>query len=472
LTSEPATPRRGAEGQEPNASIVGVFDSAAQAQRALDQLRAIGLSGDEISVMARDQGSRMPSGIRPQMNRPELGLGDRQEPTSQEGSGSGDEADSESSQNVAGGAATGAVFGGLLGAVAGWMVSAGALAIPGVGIVVGASVLTTTVAGAALGTAIGGLIGALISVGLPQRDADKYEEHLREGRILLTVRPHMAESIRSDTHIEEILQASGAYDVRVYGEPELRKPEYGVPSGAGEAQEPSATEPESGSKPRTDAGWMTPVGTTFNTNPTAHADADKEKQVDNDERGRDPNTFTGTEDAIDPATGTYGTAGTPVTTGYGVSGSTVGVGSSAGEEEHLEREFSGATPDSASYETGGRASTDDLGEGSRPELGAAQEPTDSTVVDRYADAKAYDTASPQAPDEQDIYDQGPGYGSETVSGFPEQATPATPSTPSGQGPAPQVDDVAAVEASQGTDIPGTADPRGLGDNTDDTSDED
>ncbi len=39
------------------------------------------------------------------------------------------------------------------------------------------------------------------------------------------------------------------------------------------------------------------------------------------ERGLDPKTATKTKDAIDPETGAMGTAGTPVTTGDGMSGS-------------------------------------------------------------------------------------------------------------------------------------------------------
>ena len=45
-----------------------------------------------------------------------------------------------------------------------------------------------------------------------------------------------------------------------------------------------------------------------------------------EKRGSDPNSATGTRDAIDPETGVKGTAGTPLTAGYGMSGSTIGTG--------------------------------------------------------------------------------------------------------------------------------------------------
>src|SRR5438105_12530521 len=58
-----------------------------------------------------------------------------------------------------------------------------------------------------------------------------------------------------------------------------------------------------------------------------------------EKRGVDPNTATGTRDALDPETGTVGTAGTPLTAGYGMSGSTIGTGSERQEEQHERGDF-------------------------------------------------------------------------------------------------------------------------------------
>ena len=74
--------------------------------------------------------------------------------------------------------------------------------------------------------------------------------------------------------------------------------------------------------------------------------------MDVEERGLDPNSVTGTKDAVDPETGALGTAGTPMTEGYGVSGSTVGTGSAEGEREYREGDFSGATPKTKDYTAG------------------------------------------------------------------------------------------------------------------------
>ena len=186
-------------------SIVGVFDSSAQAEAALEQLRAEGLGPNEVSIMMRDAHS---------------------EETVVE---------QAASSPVAGGAATGAALGGLLGGLAGWMVSIGALAIPGVGLVIGAGVLATLLTGIALGAATGGLIGALLSLGVPEDDARQYEGHLREGRILLTAHPGPEFDVDSAVRF---METNGGYDVRVYGSTPVRAV---TPIGADEAA--AAAEP-------------------------------------------------------------------------------------------------------------------------------------------------------------------------------------------------------------------------------------
>ena len=165
-------------------SVVGVFDDSQQADRALEQLRAVGLGPDDVSVMMRDAGT----------------VDEIVEQTA--------------GSPVAGGASAGATIGGLLGGLAGWMVAAGAIAIPGVGMVVGAGALATTLAGLALGAATGGIIGGLLGLGVPEEEAKTYEGHVREGRVLVTVHPRAG--ITSE-RAQEIMQANGGYDVRVYG---------------------------------------------------------------------------------------------------------------------------------------------------------------------------------------------------------------------------------------------------------------
>ncbi len=86
------------------------------------------------------------------------------------------------------GASTGAVLGGLGGLLAGL----GLLAIPGLGPVVAAGWLVTTVAGAGIGAAggaaTGGIVGALKNAGHSDEDANVYAEGVRRGGTLLSAR--------------------------------------------------------------------------------------------------------------------------------------------------------------------------------------------------------------------------------------------------------------------------------------------
>lgn len=93
-------------------------------------------------------------------------------------------------------AASGAVGGSLLGGLAGLLVAAGVVAIPGVGPLLAggalASLLGVTgasvVAGAGLGAAAGGLVGALVGLDIPESEARHFEEAIRSGRVLVLVK--------------------------------------------------------------------------------------------------------------------------------------------------------------------------------------------------------------------------------------------------------------------------------------------
>jgi hypothetical protein len=162
--------------------------------------------------------------------------------------------------------------------------------------------------------------------------------------------------------------------------------------------------------------------------------------VNDEQKGRNPNTFTGTESAVDPETGAVGTAGTPVTTGYGVSGSTIGTGSRRRQKKQENPDFRGATTDTRSYDRGGRSSVDSsqLKDSDR----------DSSVVDRNSDADRVEASIPREAEGRDVYEQSEGY----VENLERDTTPPSQSE--------------GVKESPGTNIPGTGDPRGLGDNTD------
>src|SRR5437773_10681516 len=82
------------------------------------------------------------------------------------------------------GAITGAGTGGVLGGAFGWLAGIGALAIPGIGPFIAAGPIMAALSGAAIGAAAGGIAGALIGLGIPELEAKRYEEKLKEGNIL------------------------------------------------------------------------------------------------------------------------------------------------------------------------------------------------------------------------------------------------------------------------------------------------
>lgn len=138
-------------------TVVAMFDDLDTAQRALEELLRNGFDRSDISVVRANQTGEYTSNT-----------------TTNTGDASG----------VAAGAGVGAALGGL----AGLVVGLGALAIPGIGPIVAAGPLATTLAGAGIGAVAGGLIGALTDVGIPEEEAGYYAEGIRRGSTLLTVR--------------------------------------------------------------------------------------------------------------------------------------------------------------------------------------------------------------------------------------------------------------------------------------------
>src|SRR5690606_7195064 len=108
--------------------------------------------------------------------------------------------------DVGEGAGKGAAAGGALGTGAGVLAGLGMLAIPGLGPVVAAGWLASTVVGAAVGAAAGGatggLLGALKEAGHGDEDAHVYAEGVRRGGTLVSVRTTDAERARVETILD------------------------------------------------------------------------------------------------------------------------------------------------------------------------------------------------------------------------------------------------------------------------------
>ncbi|MBM3597348.1 MAG: hypothetical protein FJX35_03990 [Alphaproteobacteria bacterium] len=104
----------------------------------------------------------------------------------------------EDSGAGASGAGTGAKIGGVVGGGAGLLAGLGVVTIPGLGPVVGAGWLISTLVVAAAGAAAGGFVGALTGAGVSKDDAHVYAEGVRRGGTLVTVRVPESQAIMVD----------------------------------------------------------------------------------------------------------------------------------------------------------------------------------------------------------------------------------------------------------------------------------
>jgi len=101
--------------------------------------------------------------------------------------------DTELGNKAMEGAGTGSAIGGTLGAIAGAVAAIGTtLVIPGFGIVL-AGPIAAALAGAGAGGLAGGLIGALVGRGIPEEHAQRYEDDIRSGGIVISVKPKTSE---------------------------------------------------------------------------------------------------------------------------------------------------------------------------------------------------------------------------------------------------------------------------------------
>ncbi len=162
-----------------NVSVYGIYPSEQQTQNGVNALTAAGFRHEDISVLFADRKSTK-------------------------------EFAHENSTKAPEGATTGALTGGSIGGLIGWFAGIGSLAIPGVGPLIAAGPILGMLAGAGAGGALGGLAGALIGYGIPEYEAKRYEGHINEGGVLLSV--HADNSDWADK-AEEILEDTGATDI-------------------------------------------------------------------------------------------------------------------------------------------------------------------------------------------------------------------------------------------------------------------
>lgn len=182
-------------------TIEGLFDTRAQARRAVEALEAAGIPSGDISIIANQADA-------------DDGVGDAY---------------------TAEGAGTGAALGAVAGGGAGLLAGLGLMAIPGLGPVVAAGWLAATAAGAVAGVvgggALGGLIGSLVDAGVPEERANIYAEGVRRGGTLVVARVDesqvdAAASILGQSNPVDPLERRRAYEAEGWREFDPGRPPY------------------------------------------------------------------------------------------------------------------------------------------------------------------------------------------------------------------------------------------------------
>lgn len=162
-------------------TIVRLFDRPADALRAVERLRSMGVAESDISFVANNSEEWYGNeGIRhDRLHGHKSGMKDD---------------DRDGKDDRVEGAGGGATTGGLIGGGVGLLAGLGMLAVPGLGPIVAAGWLASTATGAAVGAAtggiIGGIVGALTHEGVDKKDAEVYAESIRRGGAVVVVRHH------------------------------------------------------------------------------------------------------------------------------------------------------------------------------------------------------------------------------------------------------------------------------------------
>jgi uncharacterized membrane protein len=160
-------------------SVFCIAKSASQAEQIVENLQNSGFGVSEISVLMPDTAGKHDFGHVKATKAPE-------------------------------GAATGATAGSVTGGVLGLLAGIGALAIPGVGPFIAAGPIMASLGGAAVGATAGGLVGGLIGLGIPEIEAKRYEEKLKNGNFLVAVDADDSDKV---DRAKEIFKDAGAEDI-------------------------------------------------------------------------------------------------------------------------------------------------------------------------------------------------------------------------------------------------------------------
>jgi uncharacterized membrane protein len=158
--------------------ITATFKTRRAAETAIQSIEALGVSSEQVSLIVTDETR-------------------------------GNSFNIETGNKMDEGTAAGATTGGIIGVVLGSLATATAIAIPGLNIVV-AGAAVSALAGLGAGAAAGGFVGALIGAGIPEHEAKIYEDEIKNGSVLLAVKPENGEQRKK---IKEIFERQDVHNL-------------------------------------------------------------------------------------------------------------------------------------------------------------------------------------------------------------------------------------------------------------------
>ena len=161
--------------------MVGVFDNAGDARRAIEDLRDAKFSDRSIGLLTHDK-----DGDPDVKSFRDL---------------EGNHARAGAALGVAAGAGGGALW--ALGIAAGFL--------PAIGPVIAGGLLAAVAASAASGAAAGLLVGTLVGLGVPDEEAAYYDEEFKKGRTIVVVRGDERRQL-----VHTILTAHHAQDAQLW----------------------------------------------------------------------------------------------------------------------------------------------------------------------------------------------------------------------------------------------------------------
>lgn len=153
--------------------MTAMFNDRNSAERAYEALRSRGYSDEDVNLIMSDETRDKHFASQHEEGR-DTDLGDK-------------------AMEKAG---VGSAIGGTIGATVAAIAAIGtSLVLPGLGLIV-AGPLAAGLAGAGAGGLAGGLIGALVGSGIPEDRAKEYESGIKQGGIVMGVKPRSDEDAR------------------------------------------------------------------------------------------------------------------------------------------------------------------------------------------------------------------------------------------------------------------------------------